>query len=168
MATNTVTWIVVAVVVLLLVILLLAFVGRGVRDRKRRAEAGRIREEVREESGRLEKREAIAAETEARARAAQAEAEAKAAEAVRLQDRAATHRSHVDSSREELDAQAGTCRRAGSAQDRRSGQRGQRGRWRGRGRAPRARRRAPANRQLDQNRSKADWRVISSAVGLGA
>jgi hypothetical protein len=104
MATNTVTWIVVAVVVLLLVILLLAFVGRGVRDRKRRAEAGRIREEVREESGRLEKREAIAAETEARARAAQAEAEAKAAEAVRLQDRAATHRSHVDSSREDLDA----------------------------------------------------------------
>jgi biopolymer transport protein ExbB/TolQ len=104
MATNTVIWIVVAVVVLLLVILLLAFVGRGVRDRKRRAEAGRIREEVREESGRLEKREAIAAETEARARAAQAEAEAKAAEAVRLQDRAATHRSHVDSSREDLDA----------------------------------------------------------------
>ena len=47
MATNTVTWIVVAVVVLLLVILLLAFVGRGVRDRKRRAEAGRIREQSR-------------------------------------------------------------------------------------------------------------------------
>jgi predicted membrane-bound mannosyltransferase len=104
MATNTVTWIVVAAVVVLLLILVAAFVGRSVRDKKRRAEAGRIREEVRVESSRVEKREAIAAETEARARAAQAEAEAKAAEAARLQDRAATHREHVDTSREELEA----------------------------------------------------------------
>jgi Tfp pilus assembly protein PilE len=103
-ATNTVILIVVAVVVVLALIALLAFVGRGMRDRKHRVEADRIRDEVREESSRLEKREAIATETEAKARAAQAEAEAKAAEAARLQGRAGVHRDNVDSSREHLDA----------------------------------------------------------------
>ena len=103
--TNTVVWTVVAVVVVLLLILVLAFVARSARDRKHRAEADRIREEVREESSRVDKREAIAAETEAKARAAAAEAEAKAAEAARLADRANTHRGEAASSRERLDAE---------------------------------------------------------------
>ncbi len=105
MGTNTVIMIVVAVVVVLLLILGFAFVARSARDKKRRAEADRIRDEAREESNRVEKREAIAAETAAKARAAAAEAEAKAAEAARLSDRAATHREEAASSREHLDSQ---------------------------------------------------------------
>ena len=65
MSTNTVIMIVVAVVVVLLVILGLSFVARSARDKKRRAEADRIRDEAREDAARVEKREAIAAETEA-------------------------------------------------------------------------------------------------------
>jgi hypothetical protein len=102
---NTVVWIVAAVVVVLLLILLLSFVTRSARDRKRRAEADRIRDEVRAESSRVDRREAVAAETEAKARAAAAEAEAKAAEAARLAERASTHRSEAASSRERLDAE---------------------------------------------------------------
>jgi FtsZ-interacting cell division protein ZipA len=102
---NTVVLIVAAVVVVLLLILAFAFVARGARDKKRRAEADRLREEAREESSRVEKREAIAAETDARARAAAAEAEAKAAEAARLSDRAAVHRDEAASAREQLDTQ---------------------------------------------------------------
>jgi predicted membrane-bound mannosyltransferase len=105
MASNAVVWIVVAVVVVLLLILAAAFLARSARDKKRRAEADHIREVAREESNRVEKREAIAAETEAKARAAAAEAEAKAAEAARLNDRAASHRTEAASSREELESQ---------------------------------------------------------------
>jgi FtsZ-interacting cell division protein ZipA len=102
---NTVVLIVVAVVVILLLILAFAFMARSARDKKRRAEADRIREEARVDSSRVEKREAIAAETEAKARAAAAEAEAKAAEAARLSDRAASHRDEAASSRGQLDSQ---------------------------------------------------------------
>jgi FtsZ-interacting cell division protein ZipA len=102
---NTVVLIVVAVVVVLLLILGFAFMARSARDKKRRAEADRLRDEAREQASRVEKREAIAAETEAKARAAAAEAEAKAAEAARLSERAAIHRDGAASSREELDAQ---------------------------------------------------------------
>jgi hypothetical protein len=101
MATNTVIWIVVAVVAIIIVALL-AFLAR---NKRRHSQAERIREEVGQESQRLEKREAFADETQAKARAAQAEAEAKAAEAARLQARAASHRDAVSTSREELDAQ---------------------------------------------------------------
>jgi FtsZ-interacting cell division protein ZipA len=104
MSTNTVVLVVVVVVAILLLILGAAFMARSARDKKRRAEADRIRDEAREETARLEKREAIAAETEAKARAAAAEAEAKAAEAARLADRAASHRDEAASSREELDS----------------------------------------------------------------
>jgi hypothetical protein len=103
--TNTVVWIIVAVVVVLLLILVAAFFARSARDRKHSAEADRIRDEVREQGTRVEKREAIAAETDAKARAAAAEAEAKAAEAARLADRASSHRTEAASSREHLDAE---------------------------------------------------------------
>jgi hypothetical protein len=99
---STTAWIIIAVVAVL-VILAIAFLVRGATHRRRAVQADRIREEVREEDQRLQRREAITAETEAKARAAQAEAEAKAAEAARLQDRAASHRVEVDSSREKLD-----------------------------------------------------------------
>ena len=99
---TTTTWIIIAVVVLA-VILVAALLARKATHRKRAAEADRIREEVHVEGQRLEKREAIAAETEAKARAAAAEAEAKAAEAARLRDRASSHREVVDSARTDLD-----------------------------------------------------------------
>jgi Skp family chaperone for outer membrane proteins len=99
---STTTWIIVAVVAVI-VIALIAFAMRSASHKKRAAEADRIREEVHVEGRKLERRETIAAETEAKARAAQAEAEAKAAEAARLQDRASSHREVVDSTRSNLD-----------------------------------------------------------------
>jgi hypothetical protein len=48
------------------------------------------------------RREALADETAAKARAAKAEAEVKAAEAARLEDRAQSHRSSVEDSRDDL------------------------------------------------------------------
>jgi peptidoglycan hydrolase CwlO-like protein len=100
MESNAVIWIVVAVAV----IVVIGFVAWTVRNSRRRAEAERLRGEIGQRSEHLEKREAVAAETEAKAKAAQAEAEAKAAEAARLQNTARTHRESVDASREELDA----------------------------------------------------------------
>ncbi len=55
-------------------------IARQSRTKRRRVEAERIREQVREETVKVERREALADETAARARAAKAEAEAKAAE----------------------------------------------------------------------------------------
>jgi Skp family chaperone for outer membrane proteins len=99
---STTTWIIVAVVAVI-VIALIAFAMRSASHKKRAVEADRIRDEVHVEGRKLERRESIAAETEAKARAAQAEAEAKAAEAARLQDRASSHREVVDSTRSNLD-----------------------------------------------------------------
>lgn len=100
MESNAVVWIVVAVVA----IVVIAFVAWTVRNSRRRAEAERLRGEIGHQTEHLEKREAVAAETEARAKAAMAEAEAKAAEAARLENTARTHREAVDTSRDELEA----------------------------------------------------------------
>jgi hypothetical protein len=100
MDNNAIIWIVVAVAA----VIVIALVAWTVRKSRRRAEAERLRGEIGQRTEHLEKREAVAAETEARAKAAQAEAEAKAAEAARLQNTARTHREAVDNSREELDA----------------------------------------------------------------
>ena len=102
MADNSMIWIIVAIVVALAVVAVLAIMAR---NKRRHAEAERIREEVGHQTQRVEKREAFAEETAATARAARAEAEVKAAEAARLEERAATHREAVSMSREELDAQ---------------------------------------------------------------
>ena len=97
---NAMVWIIVAVVAIVVIV----FVGWTIRNSRRRAEAERLRGEIGHRTEHLEKREAVAAETEARAKAAQAEAEAKAAEAARLQNTARSHREAVSTSREELDA----------------------------------------------------------------
>jgi FtsZ-interacting cell division protein ZipA len=97
---NAMVWIIVAIVA----IVVIALVAWTVRKSRRRAEAERLRGEIGQRSEHLEKRESVAAETEARARAAQAEAEAKAAEAARLQNTAQSHRDAVNTTREELDA----------------------------------------------------------------
>ena len=102
MATNTMIWIIVAIVVAIGIVAVLAFLAR---NRRRHVQAEHIREEVGQESQRVEKRQAFADETQAKARAAKAEAEVKAAEAARLEETAASHRDAASSSREELDAQ---------------------------------------------------------------
>ncbi len=102
---DNVVWIVIAVVVAILLIAAVVLIARQGRTRKRRVEAERIHERMREDTVKVERREALADETAARARAAKAEAEAKAAEAARLEDRAAAHQSDVASAREELDKQ---------------------------------------------------------------
>jgi flagellar biosynthesis/type III secretory pathway M-ring protein FliF/YscJ len=98
MTTSNIVWIVIAVVVAVLLLAILVVVTR----RQRHLKAEGIREQVRVETTRVDRREALAEETSAKARAAQAEAEAKAAEAARLQQRAAEHQSAATTSREDL------------------------------------------------------------------
>ena len=104
LASTTTVWIAAAVVAVLALIVLVVVVSKaGNRRRHRQAEV--IREQAKVETGRVERREALAQETAAKARAAQAEADVKAAEAARLQEQAATHQSHAATSREQLQEQ---------------------------------------------------------------
>lgn len=105
MHTSNTVWIIIAAVVAVLVIVALAIAARRATRRRREREAEGIREQAKLETAKVERREALAAETAAKARAAQAEAEAKAAEAARLHDRASTHQSEAASSREQLGEQ---------------------------------------------------------------
>lgn len=103
MATSTIVWIIVAVVAVVVIVGVLLWMARTQRDRRRAAQAEELRDHVRQESVKVQRREALADETAARARAAQAEADAKAAEAARLQERADTHRTEATTSRDRLD-----------------------------------------------------------------
>jgi hypothetical protein len=101
---SSAVWIIVAVIAVLIVLGLLVFAARRRRQTKLHGEAQSIREQVKEESVQVNRREALADETAAKARAAKAEAEVKAAEAARLEQRAGSHRSAVETSRSELDS----------------------------------------------------------------
>jgi type IV secretory pathway VirB10-like protein len=103
MTTQDTAWIVAAVIAAIIVIVGLALVARKRSNEKRRVEAQSLREEIEVETTKVDKRQALAAETDARARAAEAEAEAKAAEAQRLRERASSHSESVAATREELD-----------------------------------------------------------------
>ena len=103
MTTQDTVWIVAAVIAAIIVIVGLVLIARRRQTQKRRIEANNLREEIEAETAMVDKRQALAAETDARARAAEAEAEAKAAEAQRLRERASTHTESVAASREELD-----------------------------------------------------------------
>ncbi len=107
MHTNTATTvgIVVAVVFGLLIICVLVWALRSRSERRRHLEAEQIRERVDGVSQQLQRREALADETETKARAAQAAADAKVAEAARLQQRAESHRTDLADARQELDDQ---------------------------------------------------------------
>ena len=72
------------------------------RTQHRHAKANEIREQAKEETLRINRREALAEETAAKARAAQAEADVKAAQASGLQHEADSHRSAVATSRDQL------------------------------------------------------------------
>src|ERR1700739_2831235 len=65
------------------------------RTQHRHAKANEIREQAKEETLRINRREALAEETAPKARAAQAEADVKAAQASGLQHEADSHRSGV-------------------------------------------------------------------------
>jgi hypothetical protein len=103
MSTQDTVWIVVAVVAGIVVIVGLALLARNRRTQKHRLEAQSLRDDIEVETAKVDKRQALAAETEAKARAAEAEAEVKAAEAQRLRDRASSHSESVAVTREDLD-----------------------------------------------------------------
>ena len=65
---DTVVWIIIAVVVAIVVIAAVVLIARQSRTKRRRIEAERIREQVREETVKVERREALADETAAGAR----------------------------------------------------------------------------------------------------
>jgi uncharacterized protein HemX len=75
------------------------------RTQHRHAKANEIRDQAKEETLRINRREALAEETAAKARAAQAEADVKAAQASGLQHEADSHRSAVATSRDQLKEQ---------------------------------------------------------------
>lgn len=100
---EPIVWIIIIAVVAIVLIAAIALLARNNRNRRRTAEAEQLREHAREETTKVERREALADETAARARAATAEAEAKAAEATRLEERATTHQTNVASARQEVD-----------------------------------------------------------------
>ena len=104
MTTSTIILIVVAVAAIVL-IAALVWVARNKRNQHRHVEAGKIRDQAREETLQVRQREALADETAARARAAQAEADVKSAQASGLQQQAAAHRGEAATSRDELNEQ---------------------------------------------------------------
>jgi uncharacterized protein HemX len=102
---RNVLWIIIAVVVAILLIGAVILLALQSQKKRRRVEAERMRDEIRGEAVKVDRREALADETAARARAAKAEAEAKAAEAARLEQRATAHQENVAASRDELGKQ---------------------------------------------------------------
>ena len=105
MATSTTVLIIVAAVVAILLIAGLTWVARNRRNQQRQVEAGKIRENARQQTLVVKQREALAEETAAKARAAQAEADVKAAQASGLQQQAAAHRDEAVTSRDHLNEQ---------------------------------------------------------------
>jgi FtsZ-interacting cell division protein ZipA len=77
-------WIVIALVVVALLAVVAVMANRKKRERNR-AQAAELREKALHESTDVQKREALARETEAKAAASRAEADRKAAEAERLE-----------------------------------------------------------------------------------
>jgi uncharacterized protein HemX len=75
------------------------------RTQHRHAKANEIRDQAKEETLRINRREALAEETAAKARAAQADADVKAAQASGLEQQAAAHRNEAKTSRDQLDKQ---------------------------------------------------------------
>lgn len=104
MSTNQIAWIVIAAVAVVLIVVLIIVARRATLHRRQR-QAAQIRQEASVQTEKVERREALAAETAAKARAAQAEADAKAAEAARLQSRAGAHQAAAATSREEVQGQ---------------------------------------------------------------
>src|ERR1700739_386082 len=83
------------------ILVVLGWVLVNKRTQHRHVKAGEIRNQAKEETLRINRREALAEETADKARAAQAEADVKAAQASGLQHEADSHRSGVGTSRDQ-------------------------------------------------------------------
>jgi hypothetical protein len=105
MDTSTVVWIIVAIAVIAL-IAVIAKMASNKKAERNREHAGELREQAAEKATEVQRREALAKETEAKAAAARAEADRKAAEADRLQadaqHRASTAAEHRQEHQEHL------------------------------------------------------------------
>jgi uncharacterized protein HemX len=105
MSTSMIIPIAFFAVAIILILVALGWVVVNKRQRRRQVEAEKIRDQAKEETLQVNRREALADETAAKARAAQAEADVKAAQACGLQHKADSHRSGVATSRDRLDEQ---------------------------------------------------------------
>jgi len=105
MSTSMIITIAFFAVAAILILVALGWVFVNNRTQHRHAKAEEIRDQAKEETLRINRREALAEETAAKARAAQAEADVKAAQASGLQHEADSHRSGVATSRDQLKEQ---------------------------------------------------------------
>ena len=101
MSTSMIIPIAFFAVAIILILVALGWVVVNKRQRRRHVKADEIRDQAKEETLRINRREARAEETAAKARAAQAEADVKAAQASGLQHEADSHRSGVATSRDQ-------------------------------------------------------------------
>jgi uncharacterized protein HemX len=105
MSTSMIITIAFFAVAIILILVALGWVFVNKRTQHRHVEADEIRDQAKEETLQVNRREALADETAAKARAAQAEADVKAAQASGLRHEADSHRSGVATSRDQLKEQ---------------------------------------------------------------
>ena len=105
MSTSMIVPIAFFAVAIIPILVALGWVFVNKRTQHRHVEAEKIRDQAKEETLQVNRREALAEETAAKARAAQAEADVKAAQASGLEQQAAAHRSETKTSRDRLDEQ---------------------------------------------------------------
>jgi uncharacterized protein HemX len=85
MDTSTVVWIIIGALVVLAIIAVIAMMAKKKKQERNRVQATELREKAAEKATDVQRREALAKETEAKAAAARAEADRRAAEAQRLE-----------------------------------------------------------------------------------
>lgn len=101
MDTSTIVWIVVIAIAVVALLAAIAVAASRKKKERNRAHAAELREQAAEQVSDVQRREALAKETEAKAAAARAEAERKAAEAERLEAEAQDRAQAADRHRQE-------------------------------------------------------------------
>lgn len=106
MNASTVVWIVVIAVIVIALLAVIAMMANKKKRERDRSQAAELREQAADKATEIQRREALAKETEAKAAAARAEADRKAAEAERLEadahDRASAAAQHREEHQEHL------------------------------------------------------------------
>jgi uncharacterized protein HemX len=105
MSTGMIIPIVFFAIAIILILVALGWVLVNKRTHHRHVNAEKMRDQAKEETLQVNRREALAEETAAKARAAQADSDVKAAQASGLEQQAAAHRSEAETSRDRLDQQ---------------------------------------------------------------
>ncbi len=105
MSTGMIIMIAFFAVAAIVILVALGWVLVNKRTQHRRVKADEIRDQAKEETLRINRREVLAEVTAAKARAAQAQADVKAAQAAGLLHEADSHRSGVATSRDQLKEQ---------------------------------------------------------------